>query len=690
MGKMILNKIKLENIRSYLNQKLEFPEGSLLLSGDIGTGKSSILLAIKFSLFGLSKGTLSGSSLLRNGKNKGSVELDFTIDNKNIIIKRTLKRGAGTVTQDSGYIIIDGNKKEASALELKQKILELLNYPKELLTKSKDLIYRYTVYTPQEEMKAILLSQKDIRLDTLRKVFDIDKYKRIKENSKAFISNLKQKRKELEGRISDLRDKEKEKKERDKEKDSIKKQIDKLLPGLKQINKHILGKNNEVKKAEEDIEKLNQLKKDLEINEVYLKNNLEKRNRNNEELNFLKKTIDDLEEELREGKVKGIEDIKRQIKENKDKIKLIESTLMEVVKKLQSFNIIKENSTKIKKGIGKLDICPVCKQKVGKEHKHLIEKEENRKLKDAEINIKEYSDREKELRNKLEKAKKELEKLNEIESNYNLIKIKLSTLKEKQEQQDRILKEQDAIKKDIGKINVKKQELEKEISKFRKVDYDKLKQELEELREKEKSLEIEKSSLNANLNNVNEIIEKLRKEIEIKLGTKNDLIRISNLQHWLEEHFINLVALIEKQIMLKVHTDFNSLFQKWFNILVATEDIEVNLDDEFSPLIQQNGYDIDYLHLSGGEKTAAALAYRLALNQVINNLMTKIRTRDLLILDEPTDGFSDEQLEKVRDVLNELNVRQLILVSHEPKIESFVENIIKFTKKEHVSQISSY
>ena len=36
---------------------------------------------------------------------------------------------------------------------------------KELLSKGKDIIYRFTVYTPQEEMKQILFEDKDIRLD---------------------------------------------------------------------------------------------------------------------------------------------------------------------------------------------------------------------------------------------------------------------------------------------------------------------------------------------------------------------------------------------------------------------------------------------------------------------------------------------------------------------------------------------
>jgi len=43
----------------------------------------------------------------------------------------------------------------------------------------------------------------------------------------------------------------------------------------------------------------------------------------------------------------------------------------------------------------------------------------------------------------------------------------------------------------------------------------------------------------------------------------------------------------------------------------------------------------------------------------------------------------------MRDVLNELNVRQLIIVSHEAKIESFVENIIKFSKEGGVTKVEN-
>ena len=66
-----------------------------------------------------------------------------------------------------------------------------------------------------------------------------------------------------------------------------------------------------------------------------------------------------------------------------------------------------------------------------------------------------------------------------------------------------------------------------------------------------------------------------------------------------------------------------------------------------------------------------------------------IKTRDLIILDEPTDGFSDDQLDRIKVLLDELNVKQTIIVSHESKIESFVDDVIKINKTEHISKVIS-
>jgi len=165
--------------------------------------------------------------------------------------------------------------------------------------------------------------------------------------------------------------------------------------------------------------------------------------------------------------------------------------------------------------------------------------------------------------------------------------------------------------------------------------------------------------------------------------------KLSDYETWLDGFFIKLTSTIEKHVMLSIHREFDEFFQNWFNMLVEDETMSARLNDEFTPVIEQNGYETEISNLSGGEKTSVALAYRLALNRVINDMVSNINTRDLIILDEPTDGFSTEQLDRVRLVLDELSVKQIILVSHEEKIESFVDNVIRIVKREHVSEVIS-
>ena len=182
-------------------------------------------------------------------------------------------------------------------------------------------------------------------------------------------------------------------------------------------------------------------------------------------------------------------------------------------------------------------------------------------------------------------------------------------------------------------------------------------------------------------------LEEIEKEIARKLDIKNNLDILIGMQSFIEKEFANLIETIEKKVMLKVHYDFNSLVQKWFSMLVDSDNISLRLAEDFSPAIIQNEHEIDYGYLSGGEKTAVALAYRLGLNQVINKLMSNIKTRDLLILDEPTDGFSSEQLDRLKQVFDELDIKQVILVSHESRVESFAKNVINVRKENHVSEI---
>jgi DNA repair protein SbcC/Rad50 len=687
---MILKSIKLENIRSYLNQQIDFPEGTVLLSGDIGSGKSSILLAIEFALFGVKRKDLSGSALLRHGKKTGSVELKLGINGKEIIIKRVLKRGKGDVKQEAGYIVINGIKKEGTHIELKTHILDLFGYPKELITKSKDLIYRYTVYTPQDLMKQILFEDKDVRLDTLRKVFNIDKYKRIRENSQIFIKELKERKKKYQGQTEDLEEKKKSKEGKNKQIKELETKLKELIPNLEKVKKELEENKQLILRTEGDIKKLNELKKELQLNELIFNNKLEKRKNNTNEIEILEKEVITINRELENKEIIDMETLLKEIKEKEQQLRLMSNTILEINKKLSEFETKKKYSQNTKEKVSKIDQCPICLQKVTEGHKQSIHEKEQKLIDELEKDIQLYKAQELSARNKVEELNKQQEILRKKQVEIKVLLLKKESIKEKENKKQALNLQQQRIKEEIGKISIKKMELNKNIQELKNIEevYQRVKKNFESIQLNERKLEIKKRGLDVQKEEIGKSIAELEQEINKKLEIKQSLNKISEYQNWLEKYFINLMNTMEKHVMLQVYMEFNELFQKWFNILIEDETLNVRLDDEFTAIIEQNGYETAIENLSGGERTAVALAYRLSLNKVINDIIGEIQTKDILILDEPTDGFSTEQLDKIRIVLEQLNIKQVIIVSHESKIESFVDSVIRINKNEHISEVA--
>ena len=69
--------------------------------------------------------------------------------------------------------------------------------------------------------------------------------------------------------------------------------------------------------------------------------------------------------------------------------------------------------------------------------------------------------------------------------------------------------------------------------------------------------------------------------------------------------------IIETHVMSTINEGFGHLFQKWFNLFVDSPDIIMRAGSVLAPVVHQNGHMIEVNTLSGGEKTAVAMAYRL-------------------------------------------------------------------------------
>ncbi|MBI2143024.1 SMC family ATPase [Candidatus Woesearchaeota archaeon] len=752
---MIIKSIKLHNIRSYLSQEIEFPEGSVLLSGDIGSGKSTILLAIEFALFGISRGLLSSEALLRHGKQSGLVELRFLLDGKEVIIQRNLKRLKDSIRQDEGFLIIDGIKQFCTADELKARVLDMLGYPKELLRKSKGLIYRFTVYTPQEEMKRILFEDPQARLDTLRRVFQVEKYKLVRDGAVIVMQALREKKRELSARIEDLPSKQQQLQQLSDSLAGVDKKIAALIPDIDVVQKRLLLQQESLKAFEEKSRQLNSLKSQLAATTAVIEEKKGLIRLKESEIAAAKKEISSLKSVAHDNstaagqlssalsRLQSFSNALLSEVENKkhleDELTAAEQLKSELEAWMGRDEAMKSSSLQLQQKISTLSKCPTCLQHVSDGHKHKISSEEEAKV--AELNVKLIAAAEKKATavQKIKSLKAELSGLQakekaaaalvselkpyfelasifdvaiqpqqpsystmavaEMQSELNSLaaaKKKLESSKEKLfivAEKERLIfaaeKSAESSLNELQLLEAKKIELAAKIGAFGDVEADmiQLQAALDKIANERVQLMMQKASLDKEKESFADMARLLSDEISRKEAAKKELDESSNLNYWLEEMFINLVGVIERHVMMKVHQEFNGLFKEWFVMLMGNETLTARVDDDFTPVVEADGFEIPVENLSGGEKTSCALAYRLALNMVINNLVSTIRTNDLLILDEPTDGFSAEQLNKLRDVLVQLQLPQIIVVSHEERIESFVQSVIRIQKEQHVSRV---
>ena len=681
---MILKKLKFKNIRSYEELEIEFPRGSVLLAGDIGAGKTSILLALQFALFGLQPGQ-KGASILRQGTESAYVCLELEIDNQKIILERTIKKSRkGGISQDSNVITIDNEARELSTSEMKNRVIQLLDYPKEFIKKS-NLLYKFTVYTPQEEMKAIIQERPEVRLDTLRHVFGIDRYKRIKENSQIFLQKIKETIKIKEAEISEINIL----KERLTNETEKKIQLAKEINNLKIEHQNLLRQKKDAEKKLDAVQKL--IDEKIKIQSAFAKEQAVLQGRRELKIRFEKEIV--LMQKQISGKIDFSFEKLKATAEFLQKHKIIldetNSKYLEVSSQISVLESKKEDALKLKEQVARLESCPTCFQTVSQEHKDKIAKRKQFDIEEAD----------RELEQKLiqrHQLAKDIEKEKQLIGGYEQDKNKLEQNKIKFEHQKTIetkIKSDvfvlDRTKNEITELEKQTSELELKLDEFKEADniFRQNKQEADEISQHSKNKEIQLAEKNKELEILKIQLENLKQDITKKENIRAQINYLRELQDWMQEKFLLVVTLTEANVMAKLRSEFSKIFSEWFSILVP-EALSVRLDEDFTPIINNQDYEIDYSFLSGGERTAVALAYRLALNQVLNSLLSRIKTKGLVILDEPTDGFSAEQLDKMRDIFEQLAAEQTILVSHEPKIEGFVDHVIRI-KKEGVSGIET-
>jgi exonuclease SbcC len=663
------------NVRSHGHSLIKFPAGKTLLEGDVGSGKSSVLMAIEFALFGL--GSDSGNSVLKLGQDNGEVRLVFDVDGSEYEVTRRLQRKSGRVQQAGGGLKTPMETLDLSPSELKEKVLEILEFNEAPDPKAQSWIYRYAVYTPQEEMKYILTLAPEQRLQILRRAFRVEDYKTAATNAEEATRTIREDARELDGIAKGIDELKNQVAELHQEEDSRKAELSQLEVSAS--------------RAEEEVSLLKMEREKFQRTEMSLQGAKAEREHyerlgldSDRDAAELKGEVDNFRKRLAkvEASLEKTGSKKRPTSRPLVELKRKERSLESRAKKLAGLKGAVESKLNDYESIMKRRVCPVCDRPV---EAHDFDQRKARKEVEREHVAEELELVESELlvlRDKIEKAAAYLDEVRQA----TLLRSELASLKRdiaSKEKSRKKFERRSMFARDALQQLAKQLEELEEVVDGRRTTERKLVQAEDALRKAREDAVKAKERL--------ESVQKLQTQIATQIVAKEQASNMSGKlrerEIWLREYFVPTVKVIETSVLATINQDFDSLFKRWFGMLVSDPDKEVSVDGDFTPVVTEGGYEQDVRYLSGGERTSMALAYRLSLNILAQMVSAGMRS-NLLILDEPTDGFSKEQLGNVREVLDEVGSPQVIIVSHDKELESFADQIFRVEKTGNESTVS--
>ena len=687
----MITSIELGDFLSHSNTELEFENGVTVFVGDNGAGKSSIIDAITFALFGQHT-RKSNKGLIKRGSNQGFAKVGFSINGKQfeavrkIDIKGTL---AATFAE-----IVDGERVEIAAGERKQFGESMTQEVEKVIGLDFEKL-KIASIVQQGELNTIINAKPKEFKELLNAIIGIDKLDVASESMKAVNKDFREKIRDAFGyddtHIEILsRDLERYRKETDEskpEKNTLELKQEKLKGDVDDLRK----------KVESDAPKIDKI------------NQLESRKK---ELSaYAKEAIREIQHQISENERKihdceGCFEYAPLKPDLESKILKVEEAVEDTVRKIQEManqtTSLKEKLSLASKLQLKDNKCPVCDSNVEKlnplfQEEHLrqeisvmqgqiVSKEKERDM---------YNQKKKEFSAKLQNARDAEATLraHSVNSREELIEIQEDTEIKKQKippTANGSLVEMSAIDTHAKMIFENISKLEDETRGFDEREFNSLKitinekqtslsqidQQIGAISEKiskgEEQISVIEKAI-AGLRTVKEYVANLN-EIQTNVFSRDGPVATS-LRSWA----LNTISAKASEYLSLLNTKIQRI-----SLSEKTRDISIACHSKSEVLELES--------LSGGEKVSVALALRLGMASLLgaSNL-------NLMILDEPTTHLDAERkkslvevLSQLSDISNSESRMQFLIITHDAEIleDSTVEQIYKFESSEQGSKVT--
>jgi exonuclease SbcC len=691
---MKIEVVQLENIRSHVKSTVPFTRGFNCLVGGLGCGKSSVLYAVDFALFGEPLGR-SFEYLLREGADSGIVTVQFAQNGKTYKLTRGLKRRGKGTSQDfeelklfEGEALIASMKTDAVAEQFKA----ITGLDKEL--------YREIVWVRQEHLKELLNAAPRERQKRLDELFGLADYE-------TAWSNIAEYQREYEG----------EKKAYERDPDVV--GLDKLSAEYSQVTEEFALLEIELQSA---VGKLAGAKKALDDADSKLKK-LEEKRLSAEELRRkeaqvqanMANTVETSASLTRriEGKKSIVDNLRQRMNSNDAQADSYKGKLEEVgIPANRPIEALRQHVAALDEQISSLKAeqeatlrnmqtdqkrtaslslesrCPLCLQPLNDEYKNGLTQRIQEENAGRQNTIKQ-------LQNEIEKLQRTKTVAAEAISNLQTLTARTEDLKTRTSEEEKnlsdLLAEFTEKQKLEAELRTQLENIQFEISRFDMADLEDARTQREQafrqyyliesdLRTKEnrkkdliKHLDEAKERIDSAQQKL-ERIEKIRKAIEVTSAIR-DAYR--SIQPRLRSEFVKVLRSFVQQVL--------------DGLIGEAPLLNVLIDETYTPYVKsESGTEREVSNLSGGERTLLAFAYRLGLGQLIMQSRTG-HGLSMLLLDEPTEslGREDGSIDRLAEAISRFKaIEQIIAVTHSEAFAEKAEHVIVLEKEAGVSKVS--
>lgn len=662
----MITRISLRNWKSHMDSEFTFTPGVNAIIGIMGSGKTSIVQALTFGLFGtfpaLQSRKITLDDLIMNKPQKRSsaeISLDLQAGGKMYSVRRVIERGKGTTLAE---IREDGKLTEVNPQGVNRVIQDTLQMDYDLFSKA--------VYSEQNSLDYFLTIPKGQRTGHIDRMLKLDRFEKAREGSVSLANRIGHGKAEKAKLLEEL------------EKENLGERI-RIVSG------EVKGLDREKDALEKDLAKASKGKDGLQ-EKVESFDKLEKRfNDIKVEMGSVEAGIKEIEENLKSSreKLRGMDpdEIPRNLEKLEKEMDALEGEMEKERSGLEeSRNMVASMNAEIaaiKEQIDEMDRlgdrCPTCES--------LITDDKRKKLtgirKGKEIV----------LRNKVNNLAKEME---EKKERVKLIEEQIRERSLKKESMGSLLGDMDYVK---GIEERKKgyeerdasmrKELSKVQARMQESDIKEMRKDLQEMIAREREIMARLSGIEEKISDRKDSLDDLKRREEMLRKYKDSMKKDEEIAGKLNS-FVRVLKVTQDQLREEFLKNVNRSMGMIWNELYPYGDLSgVRLAIDKDYVLQVRGSDgwvsVDGI-VSGGERSIACLALRIAFS------MALVPNLKWLILDEPTHNLDSNAIEQFTGVLREkINnfVGQVFLITHEEGVsEGVMGSLYKLERNKEINE----